>query len=163
MATALVAGTLVMNANMQFSVTNTGADGSVQSDPFQNNAFSIVPAAPALFYHNQYVIALSTTLTITLSALTDALGNAVAFATIYGFMIQNMNTTAGQFVNVGNSNFATWIAGTTPTVKVGPKGCLFLASTIDGYAVVASTGDQLKIQNPSGTVSVTVKVTAIGA
>lgn len=162
MSASLVAGSLVMTANMQFSLTNTDADGSVQTDPYQNNSYGLLPPDAALFYHGQYTIAISSTLSIDLKNLLDKFGGAIAFSLVYGFMIQNYNTTSGQFVNVGNSNFNTWIAGTAPTVKVGPKGALWLASNIDGYAVVASTGNVLGIQNPSATTAVVVRVTVIG-
>lgn len=165
MAQALTSGSLLMNANMQFVCTNVAADTSVTSDPGPVNSFSILPADASVFFHSQYTIGTSSSTTLTLSALLDKFGGSIAFTVVYGFLIQNMSTSSGKYVSLGAAAanpFVDWVGGTTPTVKIGPAGCIFLSSSIDGYTVTASSADQLKIANPSGAVSVVVKVTIIG-
>lgn len=163
-ATALTAGTLKMDADIRFTATDTKLDGSVQSDPFDDNKFSgLVPSDANLFYHKKFAILTTATEAIDLDALTDALGNAVAFAVVYGFLIQNVETTTGKYVFVGGTggDFETWVGAIGDKVKLGPKGVLMLCSNVDGYAVTAATGDVLAINNPTGG-TVNVKVTIVG-
>lgn len=142
-------------------ITKTHADGSQQFDDF-SFPILLTPSDADLLFHNQYSIAGSGSQNIDLSgALTDAVGQSCVFSKVYAVMIYVTTATPGTIVNIGNSNFLTWLGATGDLVKLGPTGLLILANTIDGYAVTASTGDILTIANPGGS-GVTVKVAILG-
>lgn len=164
MATVLTSGSLVMAADIKFAVTQTLSDGSIQSESFTNNAFSgLLPADADRFLHGQATIGTGSDLTFDFQgSILDMFGNTVILSKLYGFLIRNTETVAGRFCWVGNSNLSDWLGSATDKVKVGPRGCLFLCSNTDGYTVTATTADIFKINNPSGSNTVTVKYTFVG-
>jgi hypothetical protein len=100
-------------------------------------------------------------------ALLDALGGPVVFARIKGIAVfadaGNVNN-----VEVGAAASNPWVGllGATHKVTVRPGGMFAVAAGIadaTGYAVVAGTGDILRVANSAGTSSVTLDVVLIGA
>lgn len=80
--------------------------------------------------------------------LVGAFGNTVTMAKVRAIQIENTNTVAGDTLTVGGGT-NPWIGAFASTVKVGPSGFLAMSSPIDGFAVTASTGDIVTINNPS--------------
>lgn len=161
MAASLVTGSLVMAADIKFSLTNTQTDGSVQTDPFDDNRFALLPSDADRYFHKLYSLTGNGTQDIELDSLTDVFGNAIVFSKIYAFLIQNLATASGRFISIGDTDFAAWLGATGDKVKIGPKGCLFVASTLDGYTVTSSTADTMTITNGTNN-AVDIKVTIVG-
>ena len=97
----------------------------------------------------------ATTLDIDLAgSLTTKVTGAVTFAELTAIVIKNKSTTTAAVLTVGagsNPIVAPWIA-TGDGAKIGPGGVFVLTSPIDGYAVVASTGDILRLDSGAATV-----------
>lgn len=98
--------------------------------------------------------------------LTNGLGQTVTFARIKGIYIRNKSTTAGAVLAVGGhatSAFVNWVANATDIINIRNGGVLFLwAPDATAYAVTASTGDILKINNTSAA-SMDYDIVIIGA
>jgi hypothetical protein len=86
-----------------------------------------------------------------LSSLVD--GTTVSFPILMGIFAVNFSTTAGQTITMGGGSnpLASWVGATGDLVKIGPAGFLNLWNPIDGYAVVAGTGDILNFDTLAGT------------
>lgn len=163
MASSIRSGSLKVNAQIAAILDLTRNDGSVQVDDYSAIGKSVnVPSDANLLYHQKVTVTAGSNATVDLSgSLTNALGEACVFAKVYAIMIINLNTVSGDYVDVGNSNFATWLGSATDTVKVGPKGVLLVTSPVDGHTVTASTGDILKIAAP-GSNNVNVHIVVLG-
>lgn len=130
---------------------------------FTNGNGTSAPNLADDFFVHTYTLAASASVTLTLSALTDDLGRAVAFAKVAALLIQTTTRTAGDYLTVGNAALHPWLAflgGTTPTFRVYALD-LQVVDNIDGFAVGADTSDQLLITN-SGANSITFKVALFG-
>lgn len=96
-------------------------------------------------------------------SLTDAFGNTVTFANIRAIAIKNRETDTGYDLAVGgaaSNQFVNWVADSSDIVNIGPDGVFLLYSPVDGYDVTADTGDTLKID--AGSNSVTYDIVVIG-
>jgi hypothetical protein len=106
-----------------------------------------------------YTLAAGGTQTITLSAMTDDLGRAVAFARIKVLQVSITAKTGNDYLTVGNAATNPWLAilgGTTPTFIV--RGCdLKTANDATGFVVVSGSSDRLMFTN-SGAAPVTFTV-----
>lgn len=108
-----------------------------------------------LCHAKTYSFVASTPQTIDLTALTDILGGAVAFARIRAILIRVKSTTDAATLTVGNAASNAWSAllGATGTVALrgstssNDGGCLFLAPNTTGW-VVDSTHKSL-LMTPS--------------
>ena len=83
-------------------------------------------------------------------SLTDAFGNTVTFVDVKGIFIRNKTTTSTYELAVGGASsnqFINWVGDSSDIVNIGAGGCLLLTAPVDGWAVTASTGDLLKINN----------------
>lgn len=153
---------LSMQGRITGVMTKSEDDGTQQIDTFDQSVFSNAePSDATKMYHTRVTVSNGGSTDFDLDALTNQLGVSTAFTVVYGFYIRNRNTATGDNIRVGNSDFATWLGSATDYVVVGPKGCLFLASNIDGYAVTASTGDVLTIAVPGGN-NVIVDICIVG-
>lgn len=97
------------------------------------------------------------------ASLTNGLGQTVTFSTVKTIIIYNKSTTSGQVIAVGGAaanQFVNWVANSSDIVRIGPGGFLALSSPVDGFAVVAGTGDQLKID--AGAATITYGIIIIG-
>lgn len=99
--------------------------------------------------------------------LTDAFGAVVTFARIKGLVVV---AAAGNSNNVvlGAAAANPWTAllGATGTLTVRPGAGVWVfagAADATGYAVVAGTGDILKVANSAGGTAVTYDIALIGA
>ncbi|MFD0347335.1 hypothetical protein ACFQ0M_17265 [Kitasatospora aburaviensis] len=99
------------------------------------------------------------------TALTDALGAAVAMARIKGLIVAASSANTNNVVVGGaaSNGFITWVGSATDKVSVRPGGVLALFCTdATGYAVTAATGDLLRVANSGSGTSVTYDITVIG-
>ena len=118
--------------------------------------------ADLLFWDKRTLAATSEELDLA-GGLTDAFGNTLTFVKIKGILIHNRSTTATENLAVGGAAanaFANWVASATDILNVGPSGMLLLWSPMDGYAVTAGTGDLLKID--AGTDTITYDILLLG-
>lgn len=83
--------------------------------------------------------------------LSDLLGVIVAFTKVKCLYIRNKGTTALTVGGAAANGFVSPFGSATDVVKIPPGGCLLLfAPDVNGFAVVAATGDMLKIANAAG-------------
>ena len=95
--------------------------------------------------------------------LLDAFGDAVDLAKVRGIIIENTSTVSGEKLTVGNAAANTWVGpfgAAAHTLDIEPGGVLWLWSPVDGYAVTAGTGDQLKID--AGAATITYRIIIVG-
>lgn len=161
MATTLITNSLILAADIKFDTTQTLGDGSVQTESFRNNGYAQLPSDASKFWHKNYTLSGNGTQDIELDNLTDHFGNSLVFAKVYAFLVRNLASTTGYFISVGDTDWAAWLGATGDKVKVGPLGCLFLSSPVDGYTVTSTTADTMTITNGTNN-SVDIKVTIIG-
>jgi hypothetical protein len=142
---------LAILASISVALSDSKTDGTVYTGTpklVNNN----LPADAAIVYHGKLTVAAGNNQSLDLSGvLTDSFGNLVTFAKVYAVLVSNLNTITGNALEIGNSNFSTWLGTATDKIKIGPKGCLLLSSPVDGYVVTNSTGDTFKIANPGAT------------
>lgn len=97
--------------------------------------------------------------------LTDAFGATLTFAEIKALIIKAAVGNTNDVI-VGGAASNAWVGhvgDATDTITVKPGGTLCLiAPNAAGYAVVASTGDILKVANSGGTTGVTYDIIIIG-
>ena len=163
---ATVLSSVAISADIVGVLTQTHTDGTIQKDVHTGQGTSVTPSDANILYHTKVTITGSGSSTFDLSgALTNALGNAAVFSKVYAIKIENLATTTGKNIRVGNAGtgtgFYTWADAETSYVTVGASGVFLLASCVDGYAVTATTGDILKLANPGGS-SIDVEVTILG-
>jgi hypothetical protein len=90
--------------------------------------------------------------------LSDALGTTIAAAELVAlFLLNRQKSGAANTTNLtiggGSNPVAGFLGGTTPTIGPIRPGCVFLLSSPDAAgigAVVAGTGDILRIANSAG-------------
>ena len=84
--------------------------------------------------------------------LTDDAGATITFTEVKVLYIENTSATETLTVGAAASNaLASLFGATTHTLKIPPKTKLLLWSEdATGYAVVASTGDLLRVTNSGG-------------
>jgi hypothetical protein len=95
--------------------------------------------------------------------LEDAYQDTATFANVRAIYIGNKSTTSGEVLTIGGataSAWAGWVGDSSDTIPIGPSGCHLLYSPIDGYAVTATTGDLLKVD--AGTATITYEIIIIG-
>jgi hypothetical protein len=112
-------------------------------------------------------LAATTSETLDLAAsLTNALGQTATFARVKLVYIRLVTTTAGAKIYVGGNATNAWegwtsVAGSKITVR-GDGFIVLYAPDATAYAVTASTGDILKIENPGGA-SISYQIVVLGA
>jgi hypothetical protein len=96
-----------------------------------------------------------TTRSINLTTITSKLdGTALAFLKITELWIYNKATTTAYnlLVGAGSNPIVSLWGATGDIIKIPPGGHIHLTSPIDGFAVIATTGDILKIDSGANTV-----------
>lgn len=89
-------------------------------------------------------------------SLTDAFGSTVTFAEVAGLWIHNTSNTSTEILSVGgaaSNAFVNWVGNSSDIIKIGAGGVMLLTAPVDGYAVTAGTGDILKIDAGSDTIT----------
>lgn len=112
--------------------------------------------ADLLWWDTRTLTATSEDLDLAGSLLDPLSQAAMTFAKIKGIFIENTSTTSTEILIVGGAaanQFINWVGDASDAVKIGPKGVLLLWSPEDGYAVTADTGDLLKIDAGSDTIT----------
>jgi hypothetical protein len=86
--------------------------------------------------------------------VTDLEGTAISQANVALIFIRNKSTTTGQYLTIGaGSNPITTLWGASgDSAIVGPDSVGLFASTVDGFATTAGTGDVLTITSAAGTI-----------
>jgi hypothetical protein len=105
-------------------------------------------------------------LDLTGTALQNALGVNIGLARVKALIIEALGTNINNLI-VGNAAANPWVgpfgAG-THTVQVRPGGLLAMfCSDITGWAVVAGTGDLLRVANSGAGTAVDYKIIVVGA
>lgn len=81
-------------------------------------------------------------------SLTDPLGSTLTFVEVVAILIVNTETATTRNLLIGGAAanaFATPFADSSDKLSLGSGGILLLTSPVDGWAVTAGTGDQLKL------------------
>lgn len=97
--------------------------------------------------------------------LTDVFNNSIAFTKIKAILIKASASNVNDVVVGGaaSNGFISWVGGATHQVNVKPGGLLLMvAPDANGFAVTASTADQLKIANSSSGTAVVYDIIIIG-
>lgn len=139
-------------------------DGSVPSLNYVEGLFQNIPSDANLLYTNGHTIASSGTVSLDLSgSLIDAVGNSCVFSKVYAVLVINTAVLTGKNLEVGGDTASfPFLHAAAQAAKLGPSGCFFLASMLDGYAVTATTADILLISNVGGGASITAAVAVLG-
>lgn len=137
------------NLNLQTLEQMTGGTGAGQIDTFYRVALTISASS-------------STTIDLNGSA-TDQFGNTVSFLHVKGILVTaaSGNTNDCQIGPGASNPFAGPWSGTTPLTAISPGEMMLVtkgAGSAAGWAVVASTGDIIKVANSSSGSSVTCSV-----
>ncbi len=143
-----------------------GAQDAIALDYSQAFSNGTGAGQASAHWHDQRTLAASATENLDLAGvLTNAFGGVLTFTKIKALVI---HAAAGNTndVLVGGAGSNAWVGAfgtTTDVVKVKPGGTLVLiAPDVNGMAVVATTGDLLKIANSSSGTGVTYDVIVIG-
>ena len=122
--------------------------------------------AANLVYQDAVTLAAAGETLLDLTALTDALGGAVAFARLKLIYLRNKSATAGDNLQLGGTvaaGLSTLYVGTNAGQLIGPGGIALLVNpSAAGWAVTATTADILRIGNP-GANPITYDIVLIGA
>lgn len=95
--------------------------------------------------------------------LANKLGETITFTKVRTILIRNLATETGKVLSVGGaaSNALAGLFGNVnDVIKIGPGGAFLLDSPVDGIAVTGGTGDLLKID--SGSDTITYDITIVG-
>jgi hypothetical protein len=97
--------------------------------------------------------------------LVDAFGNTLTFTKIKAVLVEADDTNVNDVV-LGGAGSNPWLApfgDASDTIKVKPGGFIMMvAPDANGLAVVASTGDILKVANSAGSSGVTYTIALVG-
>lgn len=107
-----------------------------------------------------YSIAASSSQSLDLaSALTDAFGTALTFATVKGVLLVNRSTSSTKASKVG------WTSNGVPIISAAatsPFNPVYLLTNESGTAVTASTGDIILVYNDDASASADIEVVIVG-
>lgn len=110
-------------------------------------------------FSEPFTVSAGTPLTISLTAINDALGNAISFVHVTSVLVENDSTTAGQNFTVGGGTHP--VLGTDQGTAQANGGSFLVFNPNPGYSVVSGTSDTLQILVASGT-NVPGKLTIFG-
>lgn len=154
-----------LNNALDMGVTATAALAMAYARSFQTGTGA--GQADQMFFDQRNIVASGTDdLDLTGTALKNALNADIAFARVKALIIEALGTNVNNLI-VGAAAANPWVgpfgAG-THTVQVRPGGLLVMVcSDATGWAVVAGTGDQLRVANSAGGSAVDYKIAIIGA
>jgi hypothetical protein len=151
---------IIADTKVSFRVVETGTGGLGTPTEIHEIAALVALANGTGANQSDRVYSASGTLTATTldvdltGALTTKVTGAVNFVELTAIVIRNKSTTASAVLTVGagsNPVVSPWIA-TGDGAKIGPGGVFVLTSPIDGLAVVAATGDILRLDSGAATI-----------
>lgn len=99
-------------------------------------------------------------------SLTNAIGVTATFVKVKVLVMHNKSTTSTENLTIGGAaanQFATWVGNSSDKLVIGPDGLLLLWNPIDGYTVTADTGDKLKIDAGSDTITYDIAIIGTSA
>lgn len=159
---------LNLSVSINGAYTGAAAVGSVADTIALSDALSYVTGSGAgqadLLYTEKINIAASGAQTLVLSALTDPLGAAIAFARIKAIVLFPDPGNINDIV-LGDAAASAFVGplGVTGMAHARPNGQLiFAAGDAVGWPVTASTADQLKLANSGSGTAVTGVLMLIG-
>ena len=85
-------------------------------------------------------------------SLVDQFGTTITFVKIKAMLIRNLSATQTLTIGAGSNPFLNWVGDATDVIKIPPNGMFLLVAPLAGFAVVAGTGDILKVVNSAGAV-----------
>jgi hypothetical protein len=158
---------LAINASGQSSALGlTTAKDDLASDYTQVLANGIGANQASNMFHDRRTLSASATENLDLAGvLTNAFGSTLTFTKIKAVIIHAASTNTNDVLVGGAASNAWvgWVNDATDVVKVKPGGTfVWIAPDVNGGAVVAATGDLLKIANSSSGTSITYDVIIIG-
>lgn len=117
-------------------------------------------------FHDQRTLTASSSENLDLAGtLTNAFGVTLTFTKIKAVIIHaaTTNTNNVQVGGAASNGWIAWVGDATDIISVKPGGTfVWIAPDVNGGAVVAATGDLLKVANSSSGTSVVYDVTIIG-
>jgi len=134
--------------NLIWTLTDTLANGSGADQ------------ANLMWYDTRTLAATSEDLD--LWGITDVFNDTIYFGRVKALIIENTSETDDLYVGGASSNaWATWVGDATDKVKIRPGGFMLLwAPDAIAYNVIAGTGDKLKID--AGSATITYNIAIIG-
>lgn len=170
MSTTLTVGSI--QARVVWTYESVLSWGNAVNSSYYSYEKSLADGAGASQANRIYMamgtIAASDTLTLDLAgSLADIFGNTITFARIKTFYFELTTDSAATSVGIGgagSNTFINWVGAANDVINVRNGGCMLL-SAIDatGYAVTATTGDQLLFTNNDGAAIATYKLVLVGA
>jgi hypothetical protein len=168
-----MADSLTLTATFKIAATYTNTlDLQTSSAPISHsNAIAFTDGTSTnqaeLVFADTRSLAISTSEDLDLAgSLTDAFGRVLTFTYVKGIYIKHNTTTATTALAVGGASanqFINWVANSSDIVNIRPGGAFMLvAPDATGYAVTASTGDLLKINNADAAVAITYSIVIWG-
>ena len=119
--------------------------------------------ANQVFVDNRTISGSSTDSIDLAGSLSDAFGNTITFTTIKGIIIAAGANGDNLIVGGASTNaFVNWVSNSTDEIVIKPSGLFAIYDpSAAGYAVTASTGDILEIENADAS-SATYDIVLIG-
>jgi len=151
------------------TLAGTPALGNAAHNLNYGQVFNFAAGAGAnqanLLWENTITITASSSTSLDLTSLTDALGDAIVFAKVKAMAVfAHAANTNNVLVGNGTDPWYAWADAGTDVITVVPGGLFMLvAPTAAGFAVTASTAMTLKLANSSSGTSVVLDIVLIGA
>lgn len=168
----ITSATFSMSANAQASNTTSTIEQTTTAVADKTSWTASVGTganSADVAYSKSGTIGTSATVTIDLSALTDAFGNSITLARVKAFKITNKGTDATNIMTVGGNvanAFEGWIS-TGGTVDIRPatstNDAAFAIQAPDATGYVVGTDVNLDLENTSATVTMDYEISIIGA
>jgi hypothetical protein len=167
-----MSGNLVTQILLKIAATGTNPlDLDTADDPLARDYTQLLSSGTGAnqasnMFHDQRTIVASSSENLDLSgALVNAFGVTLVFTKIKALFIRAAAANANDVLvgGAGSNCWVGWVGDATDIVKVKPGGTLlWIAPDVNGGAVVAGTGDILKVANGGAGTSVTYDVVILG-
>lgn len=154
-----------------FSQIKSAGDLSFALDRFEKNYIKALTDGTGAdqaknHWHDQRTLGASASENLDLAGgLTNLLGDVLTFTKIKAIFIFAAVANTNDVV-IGNAAANAWVGpfgAATHTLAIKPGGTLLLtAPDVNGYAVTAGTGDQLKVLNGGAGTGVTYDIILVG-
>lgn len=144
-----------IEVNINASLNGVADLGTVQFNSSISKAKKFVPGTATtgeadILWTDSRSLAASGTESLDLAGgLTNVFGSVITFAEVTALYFYNTGTTA---MTIGNAATNAWVGpfgAATHTLTI-PAGEMLTLTNADGWAVIAATGDLLKVLNAAG-------------